>query len=345
MRRLATFGIIIALLGLAAATHTTARAGERTVQINEFMPDPSAGEEWAELYNNGSSPVDIGGWQIDDESIGKPGVVIAQGTTIAPGAHMTFAWAANILNKAGDTIQLLGPAGDAIDSHTYGEAQSDLSLARIPDGGVDWLWGEPTMGGANSPAPTATISASDEAPTETATGSADVGTPTAEGTPATSPTRTSTPTATPTNTTTHTATPTAPPSFGSIRINEIAAGTDPEWIEIYNSGDRAVSLDGWRVVRVSESSGTSRSISATVIGPGEFVVVSFAKGFLPNDGATIVVHDGAESPMSDSISYPALDATHVYALQESGIWEVTDLWSQGEQNPPPPPTATSSPSP
>ena len=39
------------------------------VFINEFLPDtdPATGE-WIELYNNGSSSVNLAGWNISDES-------------------------------------------------------------------------------------------------------------------------------------------------------------------------------------------------------------------------------------------------------------------------------------
>ncbi|MEI7772916.1 MAG: lamin tail domain-containing protein, partial [Chloroflexales bacterium] len=340
----------LALIGVAMSGSLAARAESATVLINEFMPDPLSGGEWAELYNPGPLAVAIGGWQIDDDAIGRPGLVIAAGTQINPGEYLVITWATNILNKTGDSIQLIDSIGAVVDSHSYANAQSDLTLARIPDGGLTWAWGDPTGGAPNAPAPTATPTGEQPSPAVSSTATAAAGaTPTntstamASATAAASATNTSTATASATATPTEAAAPTAAPAFGAIRISEIAAGADPEWVEILNSGDLPVNLDGWQITRVSSAQTTARAWPAVTIAPGARAVASFAKGFLPNDGATITLHNGAGAPMGDPVIYPSLDATHVYALMDDDTWLVTDQISQGEPNPTPAPTATASP--
>ena len=95
-------------------------------------------------------------------------------------------------------------------------------------------------------------------------------TPTATSTPTftNSPTTTSTPTTTPSSTPTSTPTYTQPPTvYGEIVINEIAWGgtsvsSSDEWIELYNTTNRPIEVEGWKLY---ESGGSTEIITLTGI--------------------------------------------------------------------------------
>jgi len=48
-------------------TTTTIPIGA-VVVINEFVSDPSSGEEWIELYNKGDTDANLTGWTIEDNT-------------------------------------------------------------------------------------------------------------------------------------------------------------------------------------------------------------------------------------------------------------------------------------
>jgi hypothetical protein len=73
-----------------------AGASTAGVVINEVMFNPSATlgtdnlYEWAEIYNDGSSPVDISGWILTDLDTGS-GCIVPAGTTLAGYSYLVFA--------------------------------------------------------------------------------------------------------------------------------------------------------------------------------------------------------------------------------------------------------------
>ncbi len=136
-----------------------------TMVINEFMPDPasdwdgdmafhSAGDEWVELFNFGSVPVNIGGWNISDSSQKRYG--FPPGLTIPTGGHYV-AFGSNhslSLNNNGDTIRLLNATDIEIDNYVYTSCYDDISMGRLPDGASNRTeFNEPTPGRSNGPIP------------------------------------------------------------------------------------------------------------------------------------------------------------------------------------------------
>lgn len=98
------------------------------VYINEFLPQPSVGEEWVELYNPTSEVIDIGGWQIDDVEGGSTPYTISSGSLINPGQYRVFSFSAK-LNNAGDSVRLLQNAV-VIDEFIYTQSVVDQTWAR-----------------------------------------------------------------------------------------------------------------------------------------------------------------------------------------------------------------------
>jgi len=132
------------------------------VVINEFLPDPASDwngngtieiydDEFIELYNYGSDPVDISGWELKDV-VTPHTYTIPDGTTIGGGEWLVFFGNTTgiVLNNDGDTVLLLNDTGVGIDSRAYtSNPGDDISIGRLPDGDA---WNEnlvPTPGAAN----------------------------------------------------------------------------------------------------------------------------------------------------------------------------------------------------
>jgi hypothetical protein len=217
----------------------------------------SAHDEWIELYNPGSDAIDLYGWALSDHG----DIAIHLTIRIAPFSFALLertddTTVANIpadqiytgsLNNSGDSLFLLDPSGGTIDSANAdggswpaGDNVSRASMERR--GGSDQAGNWATfigIGGAG------TDSAGNPIP-GTPRGVNSIHLP-----PPSSPTPTTSPSAqTPTGTPPSTATQPASSIPGAVLINEVAwAGTlasaSDEWIELFNPGETAVSLDGW----------------------------------------------------------------------------------------------------
>jgi hypothetical protein len=145
--------------------------------INELLASNSAGltdpygeyDDWFEVYNPGSSAVDLGGmyvtddlavpnkWQIpttDPTASTVPAhgylLVWADGQPDQGVVHVNFK-----LSAAGEMIGLYTAAGEAIDEVTFGAQAADVSYARVPDGSANWVTlTTPTPGATNGSAVT-----------------------------------------------------------------------------------------------------------------------------------------------------------------------------------------------
>jgi len=191
-----------------------------TVCLNEFLPTPCEGgwEEFIELYNGGTTAIDISGWVLEVvSSFGSDTYTLPAGTVIGATAHLALFESDTGLALLGSGAQvlLLDDGGTAIDEKSYGSSACDLSIGRCPDGAAIWFSElPPSPGEANicvtvtpTPSPTTT-------PTTTSSPSATpspTNTPTATYTLTPSPSATLTPTATPPPSSTPTETATSTP--------------------------------------------------------------------------------------------------------------------------------------
>ncbi len=134
--------------------------------INELMADNSTTktdnegeyEDWIEIFFNGDSPINIGGYYLTD-NLSNPFKYKLPATTMLPGGFKLI-WAgdevgvdhANFkLSKSGEIIALFDAAGTLIDSIRFMEQSKDVSLGRIQDGGPSWvLFAESTPGYSNT---------------------------------------------------------------------------------------------------------------------------------------------------------------------------------------------------
>lgn len=162
------------------------------VVINEFLPNPSSGNDWVEFYS--VTDTDISGWVLDDEGTSTDMATIPQGTSIGPSTSQFYTVeVSNRLNQSSDTVYIYNANKvSLIDSYAYSSNPgTDISFGRYVDG-QSWGTCTPTKNISNSnctlPTPSPT-----PAPTPT---------------PTTSPTSTPSPTKTPTPAPTKTPTPT-----------------------------------------------------------------------------------------------------------------------------------------
>lgn len=151
----AACAIAIPVIG-AATDPTPAHAAPTTdIRINEVVSDGGSPDDWVELTNVGTEPVDISGWFLRDEEDdpAKEPSVIDPGTTIEPGGffvidrdELGFG-----LGK-GDMVRLYTPDGTEVDrAHWPAGTHAAPSFQRCPDGEGEFALSEvATKGKANS---------------------------------------------------------------------------------------------------------------------------------------------------------------------------------------------------
>jgi len=146
----------------AGATNSDA-AIPLTIAINEWMADnshtlanPAGGkfDDWFELYNYGTNPVDLGGYYLTGTLTNKTKFQIPNNQHyLVPPQGFFLVWADNNnssnsltrpelhvnfkLSKSGEAIGLYAADGAAIDTQTFGPQTTDVSEGRFPDGAPD----------------------------------------------------------------------------------------------------------------------------------------------------------------------------------------------------------------
>ena len=130
------------------------------IVINEFLAgsdsccDDGTGEieDFIELFNPGTTAVDIGGWYATDD-VSEPTkhqIPSDSSNTIIPAGGYLVLWASSEpdrgslhvdfkLSKGGEYIGLVLSDGvTLVDSLTFGSQTDDISYGRVPDGGSLW---------------------------------------------------------------------------------------------------------------------------------------------------------------------------------------------------------------
>jgi hypothetical protein len=136
------------------------------VVINEFAAsntvilDPAGeAEDWIELHNNLSQPIDIGGMYLSDSVTVPTKWQFPTSTTIAAHGYL-IVWAdedegqsglhaAFKLSASGESIVLSSTPTVVLDSVTFGQQIADLTMARVPDGTGPFVQGTPTFNAHN----------------------------------------------------------------------------------------------------------------------------------------------------------------------------------------------------
>ena len=150
-----------------APTPTPSATPDRhSVTINEILPAPHAidwngdgkvdsGDEWVELYNSASAPVDVSGWALDDEAdAGSHLYFLPAGAVIAPHGYLLLFGKQTGLNFANtkDVVRLLYHNGELLEEFRYFATWADRSFSKTADGGQEWTyWYPPSPGRQNGP--------------------------------------------------------------------------------------------------------------------------------------------------------------------------------------------------
>lgn len=130
------------------------------------LPDGSL-PDLVELFNDSAAPQDLAGYGLGQNPNGPPAFRFPAGTTIAAGGYLVLTADADLgarplnlpfgLKASGDTLVLFNPAGEVLDSVTFGPQLADRSLGRWDTGSGSpcrdrqWTLTEPTFGAANRP--------------------------------------------------------------------------------------------------------------------------------------------------------------------------------------------------
>lgn len=148
----------------ATATVTVIRPGAPVsipgrVFVNEILAsnkglttdpaDLSVDEDWFELYNPGSEPVDIAGWRLMDRDNFATAFVVPAGYVVPPRGYLVV-WADSEpnqnrpsipdlhtnfrLSNDGESVVVYDPAGTIVDRVDFGVQQDNVTIGRFPDG-------------------------------------------------------------------------------------------------------------------------------------------------------------------------------------------------------------------
>ena len=150
------------LLNISVSNKAQVLINEILVCNNSVTYDPHFYNfsDWIEIYNGGSTEVDLMGYTLTDDmqipdkyrigyhlNIGSHGrtVIWADGESWYP--HTNFS-----LDCDGELVALFDPNGVLVDSLRYGVQHPDISYGRYPDGSNEWYYiGEPTYSKSNLP--------------------------------------------------------------------------------------------------------------------------------------------------------------------------------------------------
>ena len=137
-----------------------------TIIVNEFLAYNEtccgsdifgSGEDFVELYNYGTAPVNIEGWGFSD-SEGSIATT-APDTTIPPGGFLILWYTGETngfpeidakLSSGGETVYGEDSSGTMVFSVSFDAQDEDVSYGRYPDGSDTWQQMNPTPGSTNT---------------------------------------------------------------------------------------------------------------------------------------------------------------------------------------------------
>jgi len=352
--------VLCSLLAQNVTTESFQASQAESVCLNEFLPKPACSSqalrangvasfsEFIELYNSGSTPVDLSGWTLQVSPGGS--LIIASGTQI--GARSYWVSYDLPLPDRNGTVKLLNKEGTLVNQYAYSLPQCGRAIGRYPDGGSSWRDDlSPSPGGPNAPAPSPSPG--------------QMGTPTCTSTLTRAPIRTPTSTQTLTRIYTPTRTrqmtdiprpsatlyPTRNLSI-TICISEFLpapgsatdwdgdgeANSRDEWIELHNASTEDLDLHGWKLDdRAGGGSQPYTFPAGAKLLAGEYHAyylrdTGIALNNSGGDDVRLLAPDGT---VVDSVSYEqtAYDVSYSRLGECTGDWTTTLPPSPGRANP------------
>ena len=160
IKKIITFSLILLSIGVFGQA-------TKTVVINEVMASNSTtvtdqdGEydDWIEVYNTTNATINLSGYFLSDDADALDKYAIPAGTTISANGYLII-WADNDvdqtglhatfkLSATGEAVFLSNTNATIIDEVTFGAQNTDVSLARSPNGTGDFTTQAPTFNGTN----------------------------------------------------------------------------------------------------------------------------------------------------------------------------------------------------
>lgn len=135
-----------------SASVSSSGSGSGQVYINEFEQNPAGsdfGNEWVELYNSGSSAVDVTGWVLTANG-GNPQSKTLSGS-IPAGGYMVVSKSGQFLDNSGESLTLDDDTGTQVDATPVFDdgANDSRSQQRSIDGADTWTFKTNTKGASN----------------------------------------------------------------------------------------------------------------------------------------------------------------------------------------------------
>ena len=260
--------------------------------INEVLPSPAGKdslEEWIEIYNSNPSEADISNWQIADKAGARNIYILPSESKISAFDFLLLKrpFTKIILNNDEDGIVLSDSSQRAVSSMSYKKAPKGYSFARE---GSNWSWDRtPTPGGKNIIDQEEKFLAGTEV---TENGKIRTG------------------------------------SLPEIVLNEILPSPEgpdetEEWLEIFNKGDKDISLTGWKIQDLTGSLTSYTIPENTVIRSKEFFTLTrpITKITLNNDSDGLKILE-PQGEVIDEVAYQKAPQGQSYNRENSN-W----LWS------------------
>lgn len=156
--------ILVSIFGMAAFTHGQVVINE-VQSSNGITAEDEDGdnEDWIELYNTSSQPVNLEGYWLSDDYANPsrwvfPDVIIEPEATLLVWASGKNRTAAGLplhtnfsISSMGEEILLSAPSGELLDEVPPKTIPTDVSWGRFPDGADAWVFFvEPTPGSGNA---------------------------------------------------------------------------------------------------------------------------------------------------------------------------------------------------
>jgi len=124
------------------------------LKLNEIMSkDVNDAPDWVEVYNSGTTDIDISGYIINDKATAAGGYEIPAGTIISAGGFylVDANESGESISSGGEDVSLAEPDGTIIDHTITPDMSSDVGLtwAREIDGAGEWKVSSPTPNSSN----------------------------------------------------------------------------------------------------------------------------------------------------------------------------------------------------
>ncbi len=306
-------------------THPSPSQEGNKIIITEFLLNPEDSDrdnEFIEIYNNGDTEVDLGGWTLEDKMGSVKKFVIPDGVKMGARKYKAFYSDETriALNNSGDGIILRNKNENIInETQISGAALEEQAFAL--DGNKNWVWTlRPTPGRGNIIE--VEEEANEEKDNETESGNNDD-----DG-------------------------EIPPASFAEggdddfdfsdkIIISEIypnSEGRDNrngsyEWIELYNDSDRDVNLSGWMIDDILEKGSKVYLIENEIIKARSYKIFDAActKIALNNTGDEVNLL-WPDKTVVDKIKYERADEGLSYNLAKDDSWFWSSVITPEEEN-------------